>query len=259
MSRLSEALAPGRALIPYLTASDGGDEAFLAAALGAVDGGARVLEVGVPFSDPVADGPVIQQAHHRALEAGGGAKKTLALVRRLRERTQIPVVLFTYLNPLLALGADHFVALAKASGVDGVLSLDTPPEEEPAWFSFLAESGLDPVVLLSPNTSPERAKTILAYGRGFVYLVSRAGVTGTHAGAEESLEGRIRMVRELTSLPLAAGFGVRERKDAEALWPLAEGVVVGSAFVEKLAATTPDRVFEVARDTVLALSGDATK
>lgn len=256
MSRLREAVAQGRALIPYLTASDGGDQGFLDAALGAVAGGARVLEVGIPFSDPVADGPVIQQAHDRALRAGGGAERTLELIRKLREKSFVPVVLFTYLNPLLAMGAERFATLAKESGVEGVLSLDAPPEEEPAWFTFLAEKGLDPVVLLSPNTSPERAKGILASGRGFVYVVSRAGVTGTHAGAEGGVEARIATVRKQTTLPLAVGFGVRERKDAEALWSLAEGVIVGSAFVEKMAQAPQELRFDVARNTILELVGE---
>ena len=257
MSRLSVVLAAGRALIPYLTASDGGDEAFMASALGAVEGGARALEVGVPFSDPVADGPVIQKAHMRALEAGGGAAKTLALVRRLRERTDIPVVLFTYLNPALALGGASFIGEARAAGVDGVLTLDAPPCEEPAWFASIAEGGLDPVVLLSPNTSEVRARGILGRVRGFVYVISREGVTGTHAGAGGGLADRIRVIRRLTDLPLAVGFGVRELKDVEAVWKLAEGAVVGSALVEKLATAGPGRAFETARDFVKDLSTEA--
>jgi tryptophan synthase alpha chain len=259
MSRLKVAIQKGRALVPYLTASDGGDAAFLAAALGAVEGGARALEVGVPFSDPVADGPVIQKAHMRALEAGGGAAKTLALVRLLRERSDIPVVLFTYINPVLAMGGANFVAEARTAGVDGVLTLDAPPTEEPAWFESLTRGGLDPVVLLSPNTSPERAMAILGHAGGFVYVVSREGVTGTHARAGGGLEDRIRVIRGLTDLPMAVGFGVRERRDVEAVWKLAEGAVVGSALVERLAAAGSGRAFETARDFVEELTAEARR
>lgn len=259
MSRIREAMARGRALVPYLTASDGGDEAFLDAVLGSVEGGARVLEVGVPFSDPVADGPVIQAAHARALVAGGGAQRTLDLVRRIRKRTDLPVVLFTYLNPVLSMGAGRFLALARGAGVDGVLTLDAPPEEEPNWFAFLSGGGLDPVVLLSPNTSPERARAILRVAGGFVYVVSREGVTGTHEGSAGGLEPRVRTLRTLTDLPLAVGFGVRTRGEVEALWTLAEGAVVGSALVEKLAAAGPEKAFDTARDFVGQLTAGAQR
>lgn len=259
MSRLRDAIAAGHALIPYLTASDGGDDAFLAAALGAAEGGARALEVGVPYSDPVADGPVIQAAHTRALAAGGGAEKALALVGRLRERSAIPVVLFTYLNPALALGSERFISLARGVGIDGVLTLDAPPEEEPGWFTSLSQGGLDPVVLLSPNTTPERTRNILGRAGGFVYAVSREGVTGTHAGAGGNLENRVRTIRKLTDLPLAVGFGVRTRHDVESLWSLAEGAVVGSALVERLAAAGSGRAFETARDFVKALTTESTE
>jgi tryptophan synthase alpha chain len=259
MSRLQRAMRSGRALVPYLTASDGGDEGFLAAALGAVEGGARALEVGVPFSDPVADGPVIQRAHGRALAAGGGAEKTLDLVRALRDRSPIPVVLFTYLNPVLALGIKRFLLLARESGVDGVLTLDAPPAEEPMWFSALAGSGLDAVVLLSPNTGAERARGILGRAAGFVYVVSREGVTGTHAGASGGLESRVRVLRGLTDLPLAVGFGVRKRGDVEAIWEIAEGAVVGSALVERIAAAGPGRAFDSARDFVSELTTQAPR
>ena len=178
MSRLSEALAAGRALIPYLTAFDPSSDAFLDGALGAVDGGAAALEIGIPFSDPVADGPVIQGAHGRALQAGGTAAGSLGLVRKLRERTSVPVVLFTYFNPVLAYGPRAFLGNARTAGADGILCLDCPPEEEPGWFEAVTASGLDPVVLLGPNTDAGRAPAILGPAGGFVYVVAREGVTG---------------------------------------------------------------------------------
>jgi tryptophan synthase alpha chain len=235
MTRLQEAVAPGRALIPYLTASDPSDEAFLEAALGAAEGGASALEVGIPFSDPVADGPVIQAAHLRALAAGGGTRKTLDLVRRFRRACSAPVVLFTYLNPLLAFGIERFVEEASEAGADGVLLLDLPPGEEPGLLEPLALGGLDPVVLVSPNTSSRRAKEIVRHGRGFVYLVSRTGITGTHGGVGADLAERVARMRPITGLPVAVGFGVTSNSDAEAIWSVAEGVVVGSALIARLA------------------------
>jgi len=183
----------------------------------------------------------------------------LDLVRRLRERTDIPVVLFTYINPVLALGVAHFTEEARKVGVDGVLTLDAPPCEEPAWFASLAEGGLDSVVLLSPNTSGERAQDILRPAGGFVYVVSREGVTGTHAGAGGACRIASGLFRELTDLPLAVGFGVRERRDVEELWKVADGAVVGSALVEKLAAAGPGKAFETARDFVEELTAEARR
>lgn len=234
MSRLEEALRPGRALIPYLTSSDPSPEAFVEAALGAVEGGATALEVGIPHSDPVADGPVIQRAHERALRAGGGAQPALDQLRALRRETQVPIVLFTYANPVLAFRAERFVKEAAAAGADGVLALDVPPEEEPGWYALCRESGLDPIVLFSPNTSEERAARVLEAGSGFVYVVARSGVTGTHDGARSDLERRVAMARGVSGLPAAVGFGVKSCEDAEALWRVAEGVVVGSALIAAL-------------------------
>ncbi len=240
MNRLRDALTPGRALMPYLTASDPSPEFSFEAALGALEGGAKALEIGIPFSDPVADGPVIQAAHHRALQARGGVAASLELVARVRTRSEAPVVLFTYLNPLLAFGAERFASEARKSDADGVLVLDLPPEEEPGWFAFLRSAGLDPIVLDSPNTSPARARAIAAEGRGFVYVVSREGVTGTHASASGNLGRRVAELRAITDLPLAVGFGVREPADAASIWNLAECAVVGSAFVKHLHASAED-------------------
>ncbi len=234
MSRLSEALAAGRALIPYLTAFDPSADAFLDGALGAVDGGAAALEIGVPYSDPVADGPVIQKAHGRALTAGGTAAGTLGLVAKLRDRTSVPVVLFTYFNPVLAYGPRAFLGDAGTAGADGVLCLDCPPEEEPGWFEAVTASGLDPVVLVGPNSSAGRAPAILERGGGFVYVVSREGVTGSGRGREARLEERVALVRRHTSLPVAVGFGVKEPEDVKRLWNLCEGAVVGSALIHRL-------------------------
>jgi len=244
--------------MPYLTASDPSPEASLEAALGAVEGGAAALEVGIPFSDPVADGPVIQLAHQRALAAGGSVSCSLDLVADLRRRSAIPVVLFTYFNPLIAFGTDRFVKDARTAGAQGVLVLDLPPEEEPDWCGFLASHGLDPIVLCSPNTSESRAARILALGRGFVYVVSRTGVTGGRVGVAQELTERIQTIRRFTDLPLAVGFGIREHKDVEAVWGMAECAVTGSAFVDHLKSVALGNVRAEARAFVNNLTGSNT-
>ncbi len=256
MSRLENALKTGRVLIPYLTASDPSPEAFLEAALGAVEGGAAAIEVGVPHSDPVADGPVIQRSHARAAAAGGSLHQALSLVSRLRERSPVPVVLFTYLNPVLAMGPDLFASRARKAGVDGVLALDVSPEEEPAWFGHLAGEGLDPVVLIGPHTSEARAARLLTAGGGFVYVLARAGVTGTHNGSREGLSERVALARRHSRLPVAVGFGVRTPHDAHEVWSLAEGVVVGSALIARLEGTETKYARAVAREFVANLAAD---
>ena len=254
MSILQERLSQGRALMPYLTASDPSQEASLDAALGAAEGGAAALEVGIPFSDPVADGPVIQLAHQRALAAGGSVSRSLDLAADLRRRNGIPVVLFTYFNPVVAYGADRFVQDARRAGAQGVLVLDLPPEEEPEWYAFTAAQDIDPIVLDSPNTSQPRAARILPMGRGFVYAVSRAGVTGGNTGVTGELTERIRMLRLLTDLPLAVGFGIREHHDVETVWKMAECAVTGSAFVDHLRSVDRGEVRSAARTFVKTLT-----
>ena len=256
MSRLEDAIRPGRALIPYLTASDPSSESFLEAALGAVEGGAAALEVGVPHSDPVADGPVIQRSHARAAAAGGSLHEALALVSRLREQSPVPLVLFTYLNPVLAMGPDLFASRARKAGVDGVLALDVSPEEEPAWFGHLAGEGLDPVVLLGPHTSEARAARLLTAGGGFVYVLARTGITGTHDGSREGLSERVALARRHSRLPGAGGCGVRTPRDAREVWSLAEGVVVGSALIARLEQTETRNARAIAREFAANLAAD---
>ncbi len=207
MRRLAETLAKGRALVPYLTAFDPSAESFVDAALGAVDGGAAALEIGLPFSDPVADGPIIQRAHARALDAGGSVAGSLGLVKALRGRTSVPLVLFTYFNPVLAFGPLEFLEAARSAGADGILCLDCPPEEEPGWFHAVTASGLDPIVLLGPNTGAGRAPLILERGGGFVYVVAREGVTGSGLGAAGA-PGRESRAGQETQRP-AGGRGLR--------------------------------------------------
>lgn len=252
-SPLARSLAPGRALVPYLTACDPSFEVSLQAALGAAEGGAAALEIGVPFSDPVADGPVIQAAHQRALAGGGGPARTLDLVRELRRARDLPVVLFTYLNPVLAFGAERFARAAREAGAQGLLLLDLPPGEEPELRNLFLRHGLDCVPIVTPNTSEARLREVLEGAGGFVYLVSRSGVTGTHAGTSGDLAARAAAVRRHTNLPLAVGFGVKSAADARAVWGCAEAAVVGSALVERLARTPAAQVRTAARAFVQEL------
>lgn len=223
----------GRAgFVPFLVAGDPSYAASLRAARALIAAGADILEVGVPFSDPVADGPVIQAAGQRALAKGMTLKKAAGFVNDLRRGgVTVPVVLFTYLNPILRMGTKHFARLCGRSGVSAVLIVDLPIEESTATEGVLARYGIELVPLASPTTTDERLSRI---GRAFgtaVYYVSREGVTGVRKGLAPGLAKRIAHVKKLTGKPLMVGFGVAEPSQARALAPYADGVVVGSALV----------------------------
>ncbi len=235
-SRLAPAWADLRArgrtaLIPYLTAGYPSTETSLAA-LQAADGVADILEVGVPFSDPLADGPTIQRSTFDALRQGMTLAGTLELIRRARLRR--PVVIFGYLNPILRYGVDRFLRDADALGVAGVLLTDLPAGGDPAVESAIQASPLDLIRLIAPTTRPERLTTAVAGAQGFVYLVARLGVTGATAALAKGLETSIAQVRRATSLPVAVGFGISTPAQARAVAGQADGVVVGSALVELL-------------------------
>jgi len=197
--------------------------------------GADVLEVGVPFSDPLADGPVIQRASERALACGTTLRRTLEMVRHTRDRIDAPIVLFTYANPILRMGEDAFVAAAAAAGVDGVLALDLPVEEAGAFRGRLVAAGLDPIFLLSPTTTDERIRASAQLGRGFLYVISRLGVTGAREQLAADVEPLVRRVRAQSSLPLALGFGISKPEHVAAVGRWADAAVVGSALVNVIA------------------------
>jgi len=220
------------ALVPYLPAGYPTPAAFVAAAAAAQAAGADVLEVGVPFSDPLADGPVIQRATQAALAQGVGVARTLALIREAG--LTIPVVVMTYLNPVLAYGVDRFLADAGAAGVAGLLLTDLPAGGDPALEDRVAAGPLAFVRLVAPTTSAERMKEVVRRASGFVYLISRLGVTGVSAGAPADLAGHVARVRAATTLPVAVGFGIGTAAQARATAHLADGVVVGSALVDAL-------------------------
>ena len=232
-ARLREAQAPG--LVTYITAGDP-DLDRTAGILRALDrAGADVLEVGVPFSDPLADGPVIQRATERALAAGTTLCGVLDLLRSLRGEIAAPVVIFSYANPILRLGAEQFADRAREAGVDGVLVLDLPIEEADQSRSMLARRGIDTILLLSPTTTDDRLRRAAALGSGFLYAISRLGVTGARdalaAGAREMVE----RIRKVSDLPVALGFGISKPDHVREVGQWADAAVVGSALVDVIA------------------------
>ncbi len=237
MGAITEAFARCRearraAFIPYLTAGDPDLETTARLLPALSEAGADLLELGVPFSDPIADGPVNQRAAMRALAAGTTLAGVLDVVSAVRRRVDLPIVLFTYLNPLLAHGLERFAEQAAASGVDGVLTVDLPPEEAASgYLPALAAAGLDPVFLLAPTSGRDRVRRAAAASRGFVYYVARTGVTGERDRLEPELVERVRKLRRLLRLPLAVGFGISTPEQVAAVSGVADGVVVGSALV----------------------------
>lgn len=232
-SRFAAVQAEGRAaLIPYVTAGDPDPSVTVALLHDLVAAGADLLELGVPFSDPMADGPVIQLACERALAHGTGLRTVLAMVREFRQNdADTPVILMGYLNPIERMGAEIFVHEAVAAGVDGVLVVDLPPEESVDLGQLFASAGLDPIFLVAPTTTQSRLQQVTAAARGFVYYVSLKGVTGASTLETALLGERIREIRAHTELPVGVGFGIRDAATAAAVAQVADAVVVGSAIV----------------------------
>lgn len=243
--RLSRAFArasrEGRAaLVVFVEAGDPSLEVTESLLPALAEAGADVVELGVPFSDPIADGPAIQRASERALASGARLGAVLDLVGRARGAgVDVPVVLFGYANPVLAMGEAAFAARAAAAGVDGALVTDLPPEEGSAFAATLRAARIDPVFLLAPTSPPRRAKVVGRLSRGFVYVVSRAGVTGVRADVPEGLADLVARVRAgVGRLPVAVGFGISTPEQVSAVARLADGVVVGSAVVLAMEAAT---------------------
>jgi tryptophan synthase alpha chain len=259
-SRLGPAFSSSRnatGLIPYVTAGFPSLDASLAMLRGLAERGARAVEVGIPFSDPIADGPEIQRASEAALGNGVGVDEVLDLVARLRRDSQIPVVLMTYANPVLSTGVESFAARAVDAGVDGVLLSDLPPDESPETWQALDASGLDTIVLVAPTTAPARLPALLARCRGFVYCLARTGVTGRGGGESAGLAERIAEVRRLSALPVAVGFGISTPAQAATLRGVADAVVVGAAFMRAVADGPPSdavgRVLALGESLIAAL------
>ena len=240
MSRLAEAFERLKAekrggLITYVTAGDP-DLAQSREVLSALErAGADIIEVGVPFSDPIADGPAIQRASERALAAGGGLRATLELLAGTAAPTRPPIVLFTYVNPVLRMGMETFAERAAAVGVDGVLLLDLPIEEAGAARQVFDRHGLDLIFLVSPTTTGARLAEAARLGRGFLYAISRLGVTGTRETVSASAEPLVARLRATTALPIAVGFGISTAGQVADVWRFSDAAVVGSALVEAIA------------------------
>ena len=227
---LREAKQP--ALVAYVTAGDPDHAASREILLALERGGADVIEVGVPFSDPIADGPSIQRATERALASGGNLARTLDLVADVRASISAPLVLFTYVNPVVRMGARAFAERAAASGVDGVLLLDLPIEESASMHAELNARGLDQIFLVSPTTTDARLADAARHGRGFLYAISRLGVTGTRQSVSGMAQGLVARVRALTPMPVAVGFGISRPEHVRDVCAYADAAVVGSAIVD---------------------------
>jgi len=220
------------AFIPYLTGGDPDLETSARLIEALAEGGADIIEVGVPFSDPIADGPVNQRAAVRALEAGVTLPGILEMIARVRTRIDTPIVLFSYFNPLLAHGLQTVAEQAAISGVDGILCVDLPPDEDDGGFrEYCIAAGVDSVYLLSPTSTPARVRIVAEASSGFIYYVSRTGVTGVQKDLTSELQKEVKKIRRKVDLPVAVGFGISSPKQVAAVGKVADGVVVGSALV----------------------------
>uniref|UniRef100_A0A7V4XQF2 Tryptophan synthase alpha chain n=1 Tax=Acidobacterium capsulatum TaxID=33075 RepID=A0A7V4XQF2_9BACT len=222
-------------LVVYLTVGDPDLETTRRVALAAIDAGAEVLELGVPFSDPLADGPVIQAASERALKHGTRMSDVLALAADLRrERPQAGLIVFSYLNPILRFGLERFCAAAEAAGVDGVLATDMIVEESAEYLEHLRRHHLAPIFLVAPTSPDERLKKIAAVTDGFIYAISRVGITGTQSSLASEAEPLVQRLRQYTSLPIAVGFGVSNADHVAEVGRFADAAVIGSAIVANI-------------------------
>lgn len=236
MDRLAQTFARTRrekraAFVAYLCAGDPDFDTSLAACRAVLDAGADVLELGVPFSDPLADGLTNQLAAQRALEGGMTAARVLELVRRIREKSQVPIVFYTYYNLVFSNGVENHVRAAQEAGVDGLLTLDLPPEEAGELLAACTRHGLKTVFIVAPTTPAERLPRIGAAATGFIYYVSREGVTGVRDQVAANIPEAVARIRQHTALPVAVGFGLSTREQVRQVARVADGVVVGSALV----------------------------
>src|SRR5436309_15924495 len=239
MSRIRETFAALKHLgrggfIPFITAGDPDLTTTDLLLSELAKAGADIIELGVPFSDPVADGKVIQRASERALRNGVTVQYALMCARNVRQHIDVPIVLFSYFNPLLQFGPEPFAPAAKEAGIDAVLVTDLIPEEAESWTQNLLRHGLDPIFLVAPTTSDERLARIARQAHGFIYAVSRAGVTGARDEMTRDAETLVKRVRSVTELPVAVGFGVSTAAQVREVWQCADAAVVGSGIVREI-------------------------
>ena len=239
MSRIREKFAALRRaergrFIPFIVAGDPDLATTELLLVELSSAGADIIELGIPFSDPVADGEVIQRASERALRNGVTLSHTLDCVARVRRRIDTPIVLFSYFNPLLQFGEDRLAREAKKAGIDGVLVTDLIPEEAQSWIERLYHNELDPIFLVAPTTSEERLARMAQQARGFIYAISRAGVTGARDALTRDAEILVRRIRAVSDLPVAVGFGVSSSEQVKEVWRFADAAVIGSAIISEI-------------------------
>jgi len=250
MSRIAEAFtdlrrAGKKGFIPFITAGDPDLETTRELIVELARAGATVIELGVPFSDPMADGPVIQRASERALRHGFGLDEVLKVVTDARMQTEVPIILFSYFNPLLQFGLDRLVDEAEKAGVDGILVTDLIPEEAGEFAGALRARELDMIFLVAPTSTDDRLKMIAEHASGFIYAVSRAGVTGARDALSAEAEKLVRRVRQFSNLPVAVGFGISKPEHVVDVWRYADAAVVGSAIVHEIEiARSPDEAVQ---------------
>ena len=253
--RFAELRAEGElGIVAYITAGDPSLDATHKFVLALAEAGADVIELGVPFSDPLADGPTIQRASERALKSGTTLAGVLELVRRIRQSSQVPLVLFSYFNPILQMGLEKFATAASQVGADGVLATDLTPEESEDYRRILHARNLDTIFLAAPTSSDDRLKLISSCSSGFLYLISRTGVTGAKDSLPDDLPALLRRAHQFTDLPIAVGFGISLPDHVSVLGGLADAAVVGSALVAEIEkAATPDAAASALRERVQKL------
>lgn len=253
-----------KALIPFVTAGDPAPELCVPIMHALVAGGADIIELGVPFSDPMADGPTIQRSSERALKHGVSLRKVIEFVTEFRRTDQkTPVVIFGYANPIEAMGVTRFADAANAAGADGILVVDYPPEEAHELVSLLDSRGLDTIFLLSPTSVDQRIRQVAELGRGYLYYVSLKGVTGAANIDHAAVARRIEHIRSFTPLPIGVGFGIRDAASAQAIARVADAVVIGSRLVEEIEKSRPDAAaqnvaafLKGVRDAMDAIAGE---
>ncbi|OAI52433.1 tryptophan synthase subunit alpha [Betaproteobacteria bacterium SCGC AG-212-J23] len=246
MSRIQgrfEALAKAKrkGLIPYIMAGDPHPSLTVPLMHGLVEAGADIIEFGVPFSDPMADGPVVQRSGERALKHGVGLKDVLSLVKQFREKDKTtPVVLMGYANPIEAMGTEKFAAAAKAAGIDGVIVVDYPPEECLDFSALMKKSDIDPIFLLAPTSTKKRIDEVARSGSGYLYYVSLRGVTGAANIDLSDVAAHIPQIRKATKLPIGVGFGIRDAESAKRVAQTADAVVIGSRIIQEIENGSPE-------------------
>jgi len=241
-----------KAFIPFIMAGDPDLETTIRVVLELERSGSHIIELGIPFSDPVADGPTIQRAAARALRHQYSLSDYLQAIRTIRQSSHVPILLFSYFNPIYQYGLEKLALDASAAGVDGVLITDITPEESEHYCSCMEGHGIDCIFLVAPTSSPERIAKIAACSRGFIYVVSRAGVTGAQQQVSDTVFPTVERVRRHTQLPVAVGFGISKPEQVQAVWEIADGAVVGSAIVaemeqEKNKQVLPQKIGEFCR------------